>query len=408
MSSWQFTLLILLTLAGCARAPIKSQMEAMRPSESAPQIADDLGIADLGGVLERNLHQLKKNPQTRMKFGPAEILKDDYIAAVEAFIHFLKSNPNSEDLKIYVDAHFDFFEVYGSKKWGEVFVTSYFEPVIDGAERPTANLVRPLYALPKDLVEIQLHEFVARLPLFESLGKDGGKTSRIRGRIVPSEDPTAPAKIFPYFSRKEIDQEEKLANKGLELVWVDPIDAFFLQIQGSGSVRLNDGRETTYGYANQNGYRYEAIGKFFGDSIPKEKLTLPYLEAHLRSLSAEKRDELLALNPSYVFFRKLPGRGQTSFGTIVEDGRSIATDGSYFPKGALAFLEFQKPKFANVADVDPEVFETVSRFVVDQDVGGAIKGPHRVDLFWGRGSQAKQSAGVMRHPGRLWYLVPKK
>jgi membrane-bound lytic murein transglycosylase A len=108
-----------------------------------------------------------------------------------------------------------------------------------------------------------------------------------------------------------------------------------------------------------------------------------------------------------VFFRPLERHGVTALGTEVVAGRTIATDTSFFPKGALAFLQFEKPVFNSPGDTEPASWLPTSRFVLDQDTGGAIRGPHRVDLFWGRGPEAKQAAGVMKNKGRLVYFVPK-
>jgi len=191
------------------------------------------------------------------------------------------------------------------------------------------------------------------------------------------------------------------------LAWVDPIDAFFLEIQGSGVVKFPNGKELRLGYAAQNGHPYVPIGKHLIGVIPKEKITLRAIEDHLRSLPPEESRKIMNLNPSYVFFRKLQGAGLTYFGTEVSAGRTIATDQAFFPKGALAYLEFEKPNFSSAVDAEPVSWTKTARFVFDQDTGGAIRGPHRVDLFWGKGSDAKQAAGVMKGKGRLVYMVPR-
>src|SRR5690606_20192400 len=152
---------------------------------------------------------------------------------------------------------------------------------------------------------------------------------------------------------------------------------------------------------------YEPVGKFLRDRLAPEDLNLHGIEAYLRSLPPKELQDYLNRNPSYVFFQKLDRSALTYLGIPATDGRTIATDRRYFPKGALAFLSFDKPRF------DPpdslrvaEEGEPVSRFVLDQDIGGAITGGGRVDLFWGRGPEAKKFAGVMKTTGRLLYLVP--
>jgi membrane-bound lytic murein transglycosylase A len=131
------------------------------------------------------------------------------------------------------------------------------------------------------------------------------------------------------------------------------------------------------------------------------------IDGYLRQLPEKEMRKILNKNPSYVFFRRLEGKPITSLGTEVVDGRTIATDQSFFPKGALAYMEFSKPVFEGEASTEPSRWERTSRFVLDQDTGGAINGPYRVDLYWGSGKEAGQHAGVMKNRGRLYYLVPK-
>jgi membrane-bound lytic murein transglycosylase A len=201
-----------------------------------------------------------------------------------------------------------------------------------------------------------------------------------------------------------------LKGKQLELCWVDPIEAFFLHIQGSGTVRLQDGTELFITYADKNGRRYEAIGKFLKERIAPNKVTMQRVEAALREMSVQERDELLYRNPSYVFFKKSPQRAITSLGVPATPGRTIAADPKYAPKGALALLSFAKPVLSDDSPPTSEPAREVeiTRLVLDQDSGGAITGTDRVDLFWGRGDEAKRYAGIIQHPARIVYLVPRE
>ena len=192
------------------------------------------------------------------------------------------------------------------------------------------------------------------------------------------------------------------------MAWADPSDAFFVQVQGSGTVVLEDGKRLRVGYADQNGHKYESIGKFMVDVLPKGKISLQTIEAYLRGLSADQIRAYLFRNPSYVFFHEIDGEAVTSLGVPVIPGRTIATDGRYFPKGALAILDIDKPRFDSPTDEKPAGTEHVSRWVLDTDTGGAIRGGGRVDLFWGNGPEAKRYAGQIKSPGRLVYLVPKE
>jgi len=143
------------------------------------------------------------------------------------------------------------------------------------------------------------------------------------------------------------------------------------------------------------------------DVIPLEKMSMQEIKKHLYAVSIEERDRILNLNPSYVFFQKLNSKSLTYFGTEVVPGRTIATDRYYFPKGALAYLEFDKPVFADSETHEPQEWQPTSRIVIDQDTGGAIRGPHRLDLYWGEGDYGAQTAGIMKNWGKIYYLTPK-
>jgi membrane-bound lytic murein transglycosylase A len=212
---------------------------------------------------------------------------------------------------------------------------------------------------------------------------------------------------LPYYTREEIENEQILEGKNLELAWVDPIDAFFLHVQGSGTVRFEDDEELRLGYAAKNGYPFDAISKYLLDVIPREKMSMQAIDGYLRRLPEDEMRKILNKNPSYIFFQKLEGKPVTSLGAEVVDGRTIATDQDFFPKGALAYMEFPKPVFADGTSIEPVRWELTSRFVLDQDTGSAIRGPYRVDLYWGSGKEVARYAGVMKEMGRLYYMVPK-
>ena len=197
-----------------------------------------------------------------------------------------------------------------------------------------------------------------------------------------------------------------LRKRRLEWCYVRPVDAFFLQIQGSGTVLLPKRRSLRLGYAGQNGHAYRSLGNFLLDVIPLEEMTLQSIEAHLATLTPRRQQELFNKNPSYVFFKRLKEHALTYMELPATAGRTVATDARFFPKGALALLSFEKPVFSSPEAVRPESRQSVSRLVLDQDVGGAIKGGGRLDLFWGRGKEAKQHAGVVNAHGQLYYIAP--
>ncbi len=243
-------------------------------------------------------------------------------------------------------------------------MTSYYEPIIRGSRTPTEHYSRPLYRRPPDL-------------------------------------------RAPYYTREEIDSKNKLAGRGLELCWVDPIDAFVLQTEGSGTVRFDDGSTLALDYAGTNGRPHERLSRFLKDVIPAKAMSMQSIEAYLRGLPIERMQSVLDRNPHYVFFQERAGSGPaTSLGVAPTDGRTIATDARYFPKGALAYLVTTRPVFDDASAQAPSAWAPLARFVLDQDTGSGIKGA-RVDLFWGSGEDAARFAGVMKQKGQVYYLVPR-
>ncbi len=402
---------LFLFLVSCDRDPATEATQAMRKADTPRDLSDDLGLRELAEGINENVEILHNSDISTLAFGPKEINKDDYILSMYYLTEKINLGLTKKDFYTLVKENFDFYEVYGEDDWGEVFITSYFEPVLMGSKRKTERFSQPLYAVPDDLVNFHMGKFANRFekmsPIKDQVLDPKTNLSIVPGRIAPAYNEGTSKNIVPYYSREEIDGEGVLEGKRLELAWVDPVDAFFLQVQGSGTVRFRNGKEVRLGYAAKNGHPYVGIGKLLYHIIPKEDMTMQALDKHLRSLSKEEQQKILFQNPSYVFFRKIEGRPVTHSGAEVVDGRTIATDKSFYPKGTLGFMEFPKPTFSDEFSTRPNTWVTTTRFVLDQDTGGAIKGPHRVDLFWGTGEDAGQHAGVLKNWGKLYYLVPK-
>lgn len=286
----------------------------------------------------------------------------------------------------------DFFETWfqpyrvsGEGDTEGVF-TGYFEPLLDGALEPIAGGV-PLRAAPGDIISVELGLFSADF--------DG---ERIRGRLVDN-------RLEPYFSRGEIERGA-LNGRGLELVWVtDPIEKFFLQIQGSGLVQLADGRLLRVGYADQNGRVYRAIGRDLIElgELSREEVSLQTIAAWLRA-NPDRAEEIMDKNPSYVFFQLL-GEADALEGPLGAQGvplqpeRSLAVDRRYIPYGAPVWLETTAPY--------PDGERPFERLMIAQDTGGAIRGGVRGDVFWGSGDLAEFVAGHMNSRGSYYVLLPK-
>ena len=255
---------------------------------------------------------------------------------------------------------------------GRAFATGYYEPEIEGSRTPQPGYV-PIYRLPPDLVRCT---------------KPDGTTGR--GRI----DPTGTCVL--YFTRAEIE-DGALAGKGLELAYAkDPVDLFFLEIQGSGRIRLDDGTVMRVGYAGQNGRDYVAIGRLLRDRgiLPSGGASMQAIKDWIRANPDQGR-ELMRENLSYVFFKELAGPGPLgALNVPVTPHASLAADPNYVPLGAPVYLD--------KAD-RPEI----DGLWVAQDTGGAIKGPNRFDTFWGAGDQAVATAGGMSASGEALILIPK-
>jgi membrane-bound lytic murein transglycosylase A len=265
--------------------------------------------------------------------------------------------------------------------------TGYYEPTLHGSRRRHGAYTVPLYTRPRELVEVDLGEF-----------RDELKGQRIAGRVVRD-------RLLPFADRAAIDTGA-LGGRGLELLWVDdPVDAFFLHIQGSGVVVLDDGSETRVGYAAQNGHPYVAIGRVLVDrgAMTLDEVSMQSLRAWLDA-HPEEAAEVMAANPSYVFFRRLDTAGPLGAqGVVLTPGRSLAVDRSFHPLGVPVWLDATAPA---AAAGEPD--RPLRRLLVAQDTGGAIRGPVRGDVFWGAGDEAAEIAGRMRHEGRMWLLLPRE
>lgn len=383
--------LFVLAASACTRKPLENRRDAMRLTEPV-KIQDDLDLKTFVRGLSDQIAWLRKTGANKdLQFGPRKVSRIAYATALEGLRAQSEGLNSPNDLQDYLEKNFDFYEVFGKKNWGDIHLTSYFIPIIPGSRTKTDRFNEPFLKSPNDLLTISTSSY------WNSIKEIG----TMRGRVSPKNS----RKIIPFYSRAEI-YGGALKSRNLELVWVDPIDAFITQIQGSGTVQLKNGQMMRLGYADQNGHPYVAIGKFLFDVIPKEKMSLKSIEAHLRTLTPESLRILLAKNPSFVFFRKIDSEAITANTTPVQDGRTIASDARYFPKGALGMLTFAKPTQADPSN--KELNRPVTRFVFDQDTGGAIKGGGRVDLFWGKGREAGVLAGSINQQAQMRYLVPKE
>jgi len=261
-------------------------------------------------------------------------------------------------------------------------ITGYYEPVVPGSRSRTERYRHPVYGVPDDLVAVEL----------ESVNLDL-KGMRLRGRLEGN-------RLVPYWSRAEIEAQTLF--RAPVLAWVeDPVELFFVQIQGSGQIELAQGERLRLGYADQNGHPYRSLGRIL---VERRELTLD--QASMQDIKAwaaanpGKLREALDSNPSYVFFRAMPPSADGPTGTLgvpLTAGHSIAVDPRSVPLGAPVFL----------ATTMPLSSQPLHRLMAAQDTGGAIRGTVRADFYWGTGSEAGALAGRMRQQGRMWILWPR-
>lgn len=286
--------------------------------------------------------------------------------------------------RAYFEQFFAPVEVRNNRATEGLF-TGYYEPGLNGSRRRQGPYQVPLYLKPPDLVMVDLGRF-----------REDLKGRRIAGRVVDGV-------LAPYPDRAAI-QAGVLDGHALELLWVDDaVDAFFLQIQGSGRVRLDDGTVVRVGYAAQNGHPYVAIGRELIDrgAVPREQMSMQAIRDWLVQ-NPDQAAELFAVNPSFVFFRELGAEGPLGAqGVTLTPERSLAVDRKWHALGVPVWLDAAAPGADGAAE------RSLRRLMVAQDTGGAIRGPVRGDVFWGHGEEATLVAGGMKHPGRMWLLLPK-
>jgi membrane-bound lytic murein transglycosylase A len=294
---------------------------------------------------------------------------------------------SAKEVRAFFDRYFQAYSVIrqtGALREDTGLITGYYEPLLNGARSASAQFNAPLYSPPPDLLTIDLSALYPEL-----------KGKRLRGRVQGN-------RVIPYYNRAEIQSGTAL--RGREIVWVDDaLDAFMLQVQGSGRVQLPNGDVIRLQYADQNGYPYQSIGRYLVDKgeLTVEQATLPGIRQWLAANPA-RLNEVLDSNPSYVFFNeeKLddPTQGpKGAQGVPLTPGRSIAVDPAFVPLGAPVFLD----------TTYPATDRPLQRLVVAQDTGGAIRGIVRADFFWGFGHEAGDQAGRMRQTLRMWMLWPK-
>ena len=295
----------------------------------------------------------------------------------------LMVSPDNETLRRFFEARFRPYLLTNPDGTTSGLITGYYEPLLNGSRARTKKYSQPVLGVPGDLLTIDLSDVLPDL-----------KNMRLRGRLQGN-------KVVPYFSRAEIiKREREYADR--VLLWVDDaVELFFLQIQGSGRVKLPDGGLVRLNYADQNGHPYRAVGRELIDrgELKPEQASMQGIQAWARANSG-KLNDVLNSNPSYVFFREVATKGdegpQGALGVPLVAERSIAVDPRHIPLGVPVYLATTRPNSP----------ESLRRLMLAQDTGGAIRGVVRADFFWGFGSEPGNQAGKMRQQGQMWAILP--
>jgi membrane-bound lytic murein transglycosylase A len=298
------------------------------------------------------------------------------------------ASPGDADfVRGFIEQHLQAYKVWrmnGREREKTGMVTGYFEPLLMGSRERNDKFATPLYRRPDDLLHVDLAAVIPEL-----------KGKRVRGRLEGN-------KVVPYYSRAQTGEAPGLA--GQEIVWIDnALDAFMLEVQGSGRVQLTTGETIRLGYEDQNGHPYRSIGRYLADQgvMTIDQVNMPAIRNWLLA-NPQRQSEVLNSNPSVVFFNEAPLADPSvgpkgALAVPLTAGRSIAIDPKFLPLGAPMFL----------ATTRPGTDLALQRLVVAQDTGGAIRGPVRADLFFGFGAEAGAQAGMMKNDGEMWLFWPR-
>lgn len=398
--SWCSAVLSSLIVAGCASSPTtktadcscpppeKQAVSAPKDEKIALPLFTQSGFDALPGWAKANHRRYLEsfveqcsadgNALAKRKATPTGLLE----ACRKARQHL--NEQSSLTAQIWIEANFDVWQFQQEDGNKEGLLTGYFEPELKGSRVAKGPYIAPLYGVPSDMITVKLDDIYPEL-----------KGKRLRGRLQGDT-------LVPFFERGE--WERLGPDREKPLVWIDDkLDAFLLQVQGSGRVSLPDGSVIRLSYADQNGHPYKSIGRVLVDrgELTVEQATIPGIRKWAQA-NPGKLDGLLNANPSVVFFKenKLlnPNEGPVgAMGVPLTARLSLAIDRQKVPYGSMVWIESSNP-----IDNSPIVQGTLA-----QDTGGAIRGRVRADYFWGTGHAAGEAAGLTRQPLKMWLLWPK-
>ena len=383
-----FLFSLFLVIINCAlfvKPPAKARLEELTIREArSHEWQDDLNFEGLDAAVAQSVNYYRKLPADKtFNYDDLIYSPDEMAASLDLFMSITKNYQGRERMRQLTEK-FLFFE--SKNPDGEAFFTGYYEPLLDGRLVPDEEFTAPLYQRPDDLIEVSLGQFSERW-----------KNERIVGRLQGT-------RLIPYDSRDEITNDNSLRDRATPIAYVKEIELFFLQIQGSGLIKLPEGEVMRVNYAASNGHPYRAIGAILKDKIPPDRMSLQAIKEYLYAHPDEVKS-ILSYNQSYTFFREI---GDGPLGNIevpLTPGRSIAMDRKVVPGGGLAYIETELPVVDNGEIID---WKPARRFVLVQDTGGAIREHGRVDIFFGNGEKAEIRAGYLKQRGKAFIIVARK
>ena len=394
MYRYILVVIILLIIGGCyplVKKEVKEPAKALKKVRYFwPEFQDDMDIDTLVLAIEKSMQYLNRLKCDKVfTYGPDKFTVEHIKKSLQTFLLLIKQCPDIKEFNRDIRKKFFLYKAAGRCGNKKILFTGYFEPILNGnIERDSIHRF-PIYKRPDDLFKIDLglfrHKFYGQ---------------RIMARIDGQ-------RLIPYYTRKDIAKGNVLEGNKLEIAWLkDPLDVAILHIQGSGIVKLPDGKTIRVGYSASNGHPYKSIGRYMIDKgyITSDNLSLYTIRSYLKD-HPDVKDEILNYNPSYVFFRLLDNGPLGNIGVPLTPGRSLALDNMLFPKGALVYIRCKKPimgKDGNIVGWVP-----FSRFLLNQDTGGVIKGTGRADIFWGSDPYAELAASHLKHEGEIYFLVKK-
>ena len=345
-----------------------------------PKFYDDIEYISLNNSIKQSITYLKRLPKNRViRFGNDQFSVSHMIKSLTYFSNFIEIVPTNKELKNFIET---FFLIYESSSSNGILFTAYCEPLINGSKIKTLKYPIPIYSKPDDLVYKKISSGSTIIGRYNE-----------RGNFVK------------YYSREELDKLNILEKRAKPVAWVaSKVDRLIIEIEGSGRILTDDGEIFKLSYQTKNGHPYRSIGKYLLKQgiLPASKISMRSIKRFLEA-NPEIMQSILNINPSFVFFERNSRGTVGALAVELTPGRSIATDKKLFPPAALAFIKTKKPTLDEASNVIG--WDELSRFVLNQDTGGAIKGSGRGDIFFGAGPYAEVAASSLKHPGEIYFLI---